>query len=421
MDGRIVVCGILLVCASLGLFLSGRTQDASPAVVPSRILLNLPADAARTATITWRTDQPADKAIIQYCEASADPRFVNSALSETGTTQTVERDQGTVYYHTANLRDLTPSTRYSYRVGDGSTWSEWLDFTTASEEPSPFSFIYFGDAQNNVKSMWSRVVREANVTLPRAAFMLHAGDLINIADADREWDEWFQAGGWLHATIPTVATPGNHEYKSGQLSRYWRPQFEFPRNGVSGLEDTNYYIDYQGVRIISLNTLEKIEEQAIWLDTALWSSNARWNILTFHHPVYSTAKGRDNAKIREAWLPVILKHKVDLVLQGHDHSYGRKNVPHGASLRHESTLFVVSVSGPKMYALGETVTSEMNSSAENTQLFQVISIDGDKLNFRAYKATGELYDECTLFKDSDVYGKSPDGKRVGAQLLRGTK
>ena len=43
--------------------------------------------------------------------------------------------------------------------------------------------------------------------------------------------------------------------------------------------------------------------------------------------------------------------------------------------------------------------------AENTQLYQVISVDGDTLDFRAYKATGELFDHFSLEKRENAPNK----------------
>ena len=84
------------------------------------------------------------------------------------------------------IRDsLNPNTLYAYRVGDGVNWSEYYHFKTASLEAEPFSFIYFGDAQNEVKTHWSRVFREAFRDAPRAAFTLHAVDLIAQKKFDR--------------------------------------------------------------------------------------------------------------------------------------------------------------------------------------------------------------------------------------------
>ena len=62
------------------------------------------------------------------------------------------------------------------------------------------------------------------------------------------------------------------------------------------------------------------------------------------------------------------------------------------------TVYVVSVSGPKMYNLQRHPF--MTRHAENTQLYQIIHVDGDKLHFEAFTASGELYDAFTLTKQS---------------------
>ena len=130
----------------------------------------------------------------------------------------------------ADFVGLKPDAKYAYRVGDGVNWSEWFHFKTAPTKQEPFSFIYFGDAQNDIKSQWSRVIREAYSDAPKARFMLHAGDLINRAEADAEWGEWFDDGSFLHATLSCVAVPCNHEQVRSidgtrRLSHYWRTQF----------------------------------------------------------------------------------------------------------------------------------------------------------------------------------------------------
>ena len=176
---------------------------------------------------------------------------------------------GDARFHTLTFTELDPDTLYVYRVGDGTKWSEWSQFRTAKNQPAPFTFVYFGDAQNDIRSHWSRVVRTALMKAPEAAFMLHAGDLVNRSNADNEWGEWFEASSFIHRNIPAIATPGNHEYNGGGLSRFWRPNFEFPRNGIKELPDTCYYIDYQGVRIVSLDSNARQLEQAEWLESAL--------------------------------------------------------------------------------------------------------------------------------------------------------
>jgi hypothetical protein len=360
--------------------------------------------------------------------AEGGPLFVAKAQRHPAETTGLVTDLGECHWHCVKFQGLQPGTKYAYRVGDGINWSEWFQFRTAAREPEPFSLIYFGDAQNDIRSLWSRVIREAHADAPRARFMIHAGDLINRAESDADWGEWFGAGAWLNAMVPSLPTPGNHEYARStiqsllttgpavrKLSKHWRPQFTLPENGPKGLEETVYYLDYQGVRIISLNSNEKITEQVPWLDSVLQENPCRWTIVTFHHPIFSAAKDRDNPGLRAAWKPLFDKYRVDLVLTGHDHAYGRtgldlpgeiggtQNVAEGTTVRSQTggTVYVVSVSGPKMYNLGAKSHERFKRRAEDTQLYQIIHVDGSELRYEARMANGELYDAFVLRKQAD--------------------
>ncbi len=394
-------------------------HDPRPSAIPDRIVLTWQTDPTTSQAITWRTDTTVARGTVEIAPAKASPRFMLSVESVAAETEHVETDSGPAHFHSANAQGLEPATRYAYRVGAGEVWSEWFHFRTANDRPEPFSFIYFGDAQNNVLSLWSRTLRSAYSDAPRAAFMIHAGDLINRANRDVEWGEWFEAGDWIQAMVPSIPTPGNHEYaKDGaggrSLSSLWRPHFTLPAGDIEGLEETVYFVDYQGVRIISINSNERLEEQAEWLDGTLESNPNRWTVVTFHHPVFSTAEGRDNETLRGLWKPLFDRHRVDLVLTGHDHTYGRgQNLPVGGNAvdTRAGTVYVVSVSGPKMYSLDDEAW--WDRAAENTQLYQIISIDGDTLQYEARTAVGDLYDAFELVKldglPNRMIDKTPPG------------
>ena len=167
----------------------------APSPLPDRVVLTWAGDPTTSQDITWRTDTTVTRAFAEFAVAEAGPQFVQRAQRFPAASETFTSDLGSCRYHSLRLTDLEPKTKYAYRVGDGVNWTEWYHFTTASADPEPFSFIYFGDAQNDVRSLWSRVIREAHLDLPRADFMLHAGDLINRANEDAGWGEWFGAGG----------------------------------------------------------------------------------------------------------------------------------------------------------------------------------------------------------------------------------
>jgi hypothetical protein len=84
---------------------------------------------------------------------------------------------------------------------------------------------------------------------------------------------------------------------------------------------------------------------------------------------------------------------LDLVLTGHDHSYGRgENLAEGAARRDDAgTVYVVSVSGPKMYEVGAGRTWATRTGA-NVQLYQVITVGPQSLRFEARTVTGQLFD-----------------------------
>jgi hypothetical protein len=145
----------------------------------------------------------------------------------------------------------------------------------------------------------------------------------------------------------------------------------------------------------------RLADQAAWLEAQLRTNPQRWTIVAFHHPVFSLATTRDNPQVREAWQPLFEKYRVDLVLTGHDHTYGRgMNVAEGAARRRDraGTVYVVSVSGPKMYRIGPNRDWAVRT-AMHTQLVQAIHVEPARLRFEARTATGDLYDAFELRKD----------------------
>lgn len=378
-----------------------------PKLTPDRICLTWTGDPSRSQAVTWRTSTVVGQGYAELSLAGSGPAFTAGALRVPASTKKLDTNLGPCHYHRVEWNHLRPATKYAYRVGDGVNWSEWFQFTTAGQADEPFEFVYFGDAQNDIKSLWSRVVREAQADAPRARFMLHAGDLVNNGGDDALWGEWFSAGGWLNGMIPTVAAAGNHEYVTGSdgkngLTSHWAAQFGFPNNGPPGLETSVYYFDYHNARIVVLNSIEKVEEQAVWLDRVLHENPKPWSILSFHYPIFSAAPGRDNVDLRKHWKPLIDKHRVDLVLQGHDHTYARTglavpdNLASGENVVEHGTVYVVSVSGPKVYKVEPRPFQ--HRVASGAQLYQIVSVRGNELTYRAATADGKTYDAFRLVK-----------------------
>ncbi len=401
-----------------------------PTRQPDRIILTFAGDPATSQAVTWRTDAGAKAAVAEVAPATDGPAFekgwsgydAKAVKSVVAKSEKLTAGGYDALYHSANITGLTPKTKYVYRVGDGSNWSEWFQFETASDKPEPFGFIYFGDAQNGIRSLWSRVARGAYSDMPKARFIVHAGDLVDGGNSDTQWGEWHGAAGWINGMVPSIPAVGNHEYSGPKgLTNHWRPQFALPEHGPAGLQESCYHIDYQGVRVIVLNSNEKLAEQAAWLEQVLADNPNRWTIVTFHHPVYSPVAGRDNPAVRAAWRKVIdaAPRGVDLVLQGHDHTYGRSGLMRedntltgGQVQTTRGTVYVVSVSGPKLYTGGDMPW--MVRRGNGVQLYQLIRVEDDELVYESHTARGDLYDAFTLKKRPDggndlIEGENPPG------------
>jgi hypothetical protein len=399
----------------------------APLVVPDRIVLTPTVTPAVSQNVSWRTSTDVATPKVQLTKAV--PGVASASSTVTGESTTFTADLGyDVREHSATLTDLEPATTYLYRVGDGDTWSEWLEFETANDESEPFSFIMQGDAQNDIKSYASRTFRAATEARPYAKAVLHAGDLIDTDDSEAEWGEWFGAAGWMNGSMNVIASAGNHEYYPGpELAEHWGAQFQYPLNGpkttprIEQLYAENvYYTDYQGVRFIALNSnfpgdSEAFAAQTAWLETVLAENPNKWTVVTFHHPVFSVSSGRDNSAIRNAWMPLFEQYDVDLVLQGHDHAYGRGNLaanetdlPPGttAERSNRGPVYLVSVAGPKYYVLDPTDDNNwtdnhahLRTSLANTQLYQLVDVSQGELHVESWNVSGELVDGFTVTKD----------------------
>ncbi len=395
----------LLLCLSYG------TADEKPiAVFPERIVLNLTGTPFNSQSVTWRTNQKSNFPRAEIIRVSEILKPDGSLKVFPALTSVGELDRNAVVYnHSVIFNGLTPDTIYAYRVGDDQTWSEWHQFKTALDRKAPFTFLYFGDVQEQVFSMCSQVFRAAFQKEPDARFWLFTGDMVDNGPDDSLWAGFFSAMGWIPGTMPLVPVAGNHEYPDPRktpkaelrLTPLWRQQFTLPENGPKGLEESVFSFEYQGVRIIVLNGNEKTTEQALWLETVLSENRQPWTIVAIHQPVYAISERKNRTDFQDVFVPVFDRHEVDLVLQGHDHGYARtfslKN-HQPVSEREKGTVYIISNSGPKFYPVSNRYGHLMAKTFSNTIGFQSVRIDNNSLKYTAYNMEKEPIDTFEIKK-----------------------
>ncbi len=126
--------------------------------------------------------------------------------------------------------------------------------------------------------------------------------------------------------------------------------------------------------------------QLSWLDDALASSTNQWKVVCLHHPPYSSGRHGSSWEAREVLEPIFVRHKVDLVLSGHDHHYERVHPQHGVT-------YVVSGGGCKTTPVRpEPFTAAAASSLE----FVHFDVVGDRLTGRCIAPSGVELDRFEL-------------------------
>ena len=398
-----------------------------PGAVPSRIVLTWAGDPARTQAVTWRTEVAATSPQAQVVKFTANPKFAPLASTVQATFEKDDLGDGrSATHYAARFEGLEPDTAYCYRVGDGQVWSEWNIFHTASTKPEPFRFLYVGDEQNAIKSLWSRSIRRAYAAAPDARFLVHAGDLVAEGYDDGLWSEWSYALAFISATVPSIPVPGNHDLhrpkgspdaKTTLAAAWpWRRHFALPSNGpdLDDMPGQSYYLDYQGVRFMALDVNAFAEEgydaaarkrvtgkEVEWVTKVLSDNPNRWTIVVQHQGIYAIAQDREYAAMRAALAPLYERYHVDMVLQGHDHCYARTHKIAQNRIVDPSApgvVYVISVSGPKMYKTQKVNSQYMAKMIEDEQFYQIIDVSPERLALTAYSIDGAVVDGFELRK-----------------------
>lgn len=379
-----------------------RETDFPSSEEPDQLCLTWSGNPAESQAVNWRTSPATEDGWVQFREKGVE------ALREVEAERLLTEDpmlknDPKIHRFTALLTDLKPATTYEYRAGSKTKdhWTDWNSFVTAPAEPTPFHFLYLGDAQVGLE-YYGELLHRAHGQYPGAAFHIVAGDLVNSGACRNEWDEFFHASAGVFSQKTLVPCLGNHDYQKQDVPAIYLNSFTLPTNGPEGFPaERAFSFTYGNVFFIVLDSNRPAGEQAAWLDEELGKSSARWKIAVYHHPAYSSAPHRDNDGVLQEWCPLFDKHGVDVALQGHDHAYlrtypmkGGKRAPEGE----KGTYYTVTVSGTKYYEQENHDYAEVAFPEVSTYQVIEIGMNPDRLTYKAFDFDHELRDEFTITK-----------------------
>lgn len=237
----------------------------------------------------------------------------------------------------ATVTGLAEDTAYVYRVGsDENGWSATSTFTTRSFS-GDYDFLFVGDPQIGAsgdvasdQAGWTDTLNVAQATYPDAEMLFSAGDQVERAGNEDHYQA-FLAPEQLR-TLPLVPVNGNHDVGSKAYEQHYNvPNLDASAGAATSGTSSggDYWFSYKDVLFMVINSNSSdYASHAAFLEqvVAEQGASAKWKVLAFHHSIYSVAAHTNDTQITDmrAALPSIISDLgVDLVLQGHDHSYTR--------------------------------------------------------------------------------------------------
>lgn len=334
-------------------------------------------------------------------------------------------------FYKVDLTNLKPGTEYSYRIGSKSKndFSEFYTFETETEVTESFSFIGVTDPQGRVMEeyeFYSKTLNTALEDCPDPAFILNAGDFTDNSYYDDWWRYFFEASEGTCETIPLMTAAGNHEERGAGLKHY-NYHFNNPQNGkgladnfvpnentdktalpiIQNLDNTVYSFDYGNAHFTVLNTgsdwgssVELLDLQKDWLRNDLANTDKKWKVVIVHRAVY-VQKIRKNNDPFDAFLDIIDEADVDMVIQGHDHTYMRTHSMKNNQVSEDGTVYTI-IGSAALKRYDSTDVHEWVSTVtpipEGLPNYVIATFDDEKISFTAKLIDGTVIDQFEITK-----------------------
>ena len=361
------------------------------------------------------------------------------------------------YSNKVTIKGLKENTTYFYQVYKDGAWGNVETYTTKSF--SSFSFLYVGDPQigastgrtqdndgnsgkiteqgvtsltNNTVTTspsgnlaarndaynWNKTLKSAVGAHPEVSFLASAGDQVNYAANETEYAGYL--GAEVLTSLPIATTIGNHDSKSYQYSLHYNNPNSFALSDETYAKGhtnagSDYYYTYGNVLFIVLDTNNyNAATHKNVIDKAVKENpDAKWRVVMFHQDIYGSGydhSDSDGIVLRTALTPIMDEYDIDVVLQGHDHTYSRTYQLQGDGKEHQT--YTGTPSGVKA---GDDKDSEQKTDyltqnncyeiVDNTKTGTVVNPKGT-IYLEANSATGSKFYNLIQTKQNYISERS---------------
>lgn len=242
----------------------------------------------------------------------------------------------TYVYDTFNLYNikldnLDADTTYYYMVGNDATgWTDVRSFKTAkSSDADSYTIMGITDIQGSIENNY--IDSLPNLLLGKdmvdADMVISLGDNVDNGKSIYQYYWMLEGQRDFWSYMPFVGVPGNHEDGENELSTHVNlPNEETGKEYYSFLYVNTMYIMLNTNDLNTDGTLS--DTQYEWLVNTLKNASenekVKWIVVGMHKGLYtagSHAYDSDVVAMRSQLNPIFAEYGVDLVLQGHDHTY----------------------------------------------------------------------------------------------------
>ena len=258
--------------------------------------------------------------------------------------------------HTLSISGLTPNTTYYYAVYKGDSLMQggpnhYFKTSQSIGSTSKLRVWVTGDMGTGTANQVAVATQMENYigTNHLDAWLLLGDNAYSVGSDIEYTTKFFQPYQNKRFMKQTVIwpSPGNHDYggsPTNQVShniRYF-DIFSVPQLGELGGHPSGvpqyYSYNINNVHFVSLDSYgidnggrlsdTLISTQVSWLKADLAANTQPWTIIYFHHPPYTMGSHNSDTELdllalRTNLVPIFEKYKVDLVLNGHSHTYER--------------------------------------------------------------------------------------------------